>query len=366
MFDPSQSEPRQSPIARSRAARQSSPWLGSIALCLLCLGVACAWEPAIPRSGPIHKPITSPLDDPDVPLELNKTRNDSLNCPAGNCFTRYQVRVHAPGTLSIRLVPDFSDDETRLRVVFEDPVGRVIQIVSAEETGDVEVKGAVEPGPYQVLIQSVGGAVDYKLTATLRAGGTVVQAPKDYQLRQADQVPVAPVAQIGRPTKLGTDSAFNPKINFRKYRRYAFADVPQDRLKAPPGESIGNPFLDAEIQRSIRLELMNRGFIHSNTKESANFLISSHVGTRASTWWGLGIDNFSRSYMGYFNTWSGYGSYIQPHTYKQGTVVIDIIDVPLRELTWHGWSTETVSPIMDKRELIRQFVHDILDQFPPN
>jgi hypothetical protein len=163
----------------------------------------------------------------------------------------------------------------------------------------------------------------------------------------------------------GSDSAYDPGVDFSRYQRFAFSESPEQRLKGEPGSSVGNPFLEAEIQRAIRSELLDRGFLPAPENE-ADFLVSTHVGARSNTWYSLGSVRYSDDYDNWFNQWSIQGAVIRTHTYRDGTLVIDFVDVQKKALSWHGWTTQPLPPAADAKALIRKAVAEVLDRFPPH
>jgi len=350
--------PRNTPFDRKGLAAATR--LYAVTWLLLCGPIlGCFFSGWIPDEGPSRKPEAQPRAEPLIQLPLGEKRDATLNCPAGDCGVRYVVDTPDHGSLRVRLDPHFANDDVGLRVLLEDPFGAPLADVPARGDTEVDFTRPVKPGPYVVFVQSIGGQVDYELVADWQKG------PGPAPVAPTDQPPTPPLNQGEVKHGYGADAAYNPEIDFTRYRYYAFAEVPQDRLNAPPGESVGNPFLDAAIQRAIALEFIERGFVVAKTPEDADFLVSTHVGTRARTYWAIGLDNFSRSYTDFFNQWGALGAPVSPHTYRKGTLVIDFIDVERRELSWHGWSSETVSPIMDRNDLIRQMVAAILNDFPP-
>ena len=349
------------------AAYWTSPTRRAAALLLLaCLAASgCQWNSWIPGERRV-KSAPSPGDF--VPLHTGLPRRAALDCPAGSCQTRYRIQVEDPGELRLEVVPSLPGDDVGLRVVLQDSAGQVLAQERATGNASFQVKSEVEPGPHIVLVQAIGGRVGYELTATIRRDAK--------RLAQELMAPVPPAAEVppssassgdrveNKTAVLGSDSAYDPRVDFSLYRRFAFSDRPQEKLEGPPGSSTGNPFLEAQIQREIRFELLRRGFFQAEEAE-ADFLVSSHVGARSTTWYSVGPTSFSSSYDQWYDRWAIQGAHIRPHTFRNGTLVIDIIDMNTKELTWHGWRTDPVPPTADAKKLIRNIVTEVLDEFPP-
>jgi hypothetical protein len=350
------------------AAHRTAPTRRAAALLLLaCLAApGCQWNSWIPGETRV-KSAPSPGDF--VPLYTGMPRQAALDCPAGSCQTRYRIQVEDPGELQLEVVPSLSGDDVGLRVVIQDSAGQVLAQERATGNASFQVKSEVEPGPHVVLVQGIGGRVGYELTATiLRDARRLAQDLMAPEPPVTDVVPSPPPSsgdRVGDKTAvLGSDSAYDPRVDFSLYRRFAFAERPEEKLKGPPGSSTGNPFLEVQIQREIRFELLRRGFFQAEQAE-ADFLLSSHVGARSTTWYSVGPATFSGSYDQWYDRWALQGAHIRPHSFRNGTLVIDIIDTNTKELTWHGWRTDPVPPAADAKELIRSIVTDVLDDFPP-
>ena len=174
--------------------------------------------------------------------------------------------------------------------------------------------------------------------------------------------------QPAAPTRAayGAGSAHDPRIDFGPLRRFAFAENPEERIDATaPGQSVGNPFRDREIQLALRAELAERGYFESSPAE-ADFLVDLSVDGQSSTMYVFGGLLISTSYDAYFQRWSAHGGNVVAHSYEQGTLRIDLIDPKSGDLIWHGWSTESIGVFGDRKDVIREFVKAVLDTFPPN
>jgi hypothetical protein len=350
-------------------ATAGAPAHRAAALLLLALLAAsgCQWYGWIPGERRV-KSAPSPGDF--VPLHAGLPRQAALDCPAGSCQTRYRIHVQDPGELRLDVVPSLPGDDVGLRVVLQDSAGNVLAQERATGEASFQVKSEVEPGPHVVLVQAIGGRVSYELTATVRRDARrlaqALMSPVPPTPEALPSSPPAPTDRVGDKTAtLDSDSAYDPGVDFSLYRRFAFSQQPEEKLEGPPGSSTGNPFLEAQIQREIRFELLRRGFSQAEEETEADFLVSSHVGARSTTWYSVGATPYSRSYDQWFDRWASHGAHIRPHTYRNGTLVIDIVDMRTKELTWHGWTTQPAPPAADAKELIRKVVAEVLDEFPP-
>jgi hypothetical protein len=346
-------------------ATAGAPTRRGVAILLLAILAApgCSgsrWIPGRPRAE------ASPPPRDFVPLYPKQPHRAELDCPSVSCQTRYRIQLQAPGELRIEVVPSLSGDTVGMRVVLEDFAGEVLEEKRAAGESSLELKREVEAGSHVVLVQVTEGRVGYELTASIAREAEITPPRIGTLGRPAPETrPSPPVNRVDDNTPvLGSNSAYNPRVDFSRYRRFAFSERPEEKLQGAPGASVGNPFVEAEVQRAIRSELIRRGFIQTPEAE-ADFLVSAHVGAQSQTWYAIDHTRYSGSYDHWFNRWGTSGAQLRAHTYRDGTLVIDIIDVSRKELTWHGWAIQPIPPATDGKALIRKAVAKVLDQFPP-
>ena len=344
-------------------ATAGAPTRRRVAILLLAILAAagCSWIPGHPR-------VESPRPPGDfVPLYPKQPHRAELDCPSVSCQTRYRIQLQAPGELRIEVVPSLSGDTVGMRVVLEDFAGQVLEEKHATGESRLELKREVEAGSHVVLVQVTEGRVGYVLTASIAREAEITPPRIGTLGRPAPETrPSPPINRVADNTAVvDSNSAYNPRVDFSRYRRFAFAEQPEEKLQGPPGSAAGNPFVEAEVQRAIRSELIGRVFRQVSAAE-ADFLVSVHVGARSQTWYAIDHTRYSGSYDHWFNRWGTSGAQLRSHTYRDGTLVIDIIDVSRKELTWHGWTIQPIPPAADGKAVIRKAVAEVLDQFPPH
>lgn len=347
-----------SPETGSITSRFRSRAAASLLLIVLALSASScqwrSWEPA-DRSPPA-------AEEPVLPLEIDQSLQQELNCPAGNCQTRFRVQVDRPGTLTIVATPGDDQSQTSMSLTLEDSIGRVLdQKAMARNSESVQVSSLVQAGPHMVLARGMGGYVPYSIRARFRAGGIATQPWADPEGPAQPEVP----RRKAKPTAAhkGPESIYDPTVNFHTLRKYAFAEQPQKQLQTVAGSEVGNPFQSHEVQRVLRGELTRRGFTQVPSNQ-ADFLISSHVGRQATTWYSLGGLDHQDSYDAYDQRWAN-GSRLRTHSYTDHTLSLDFIDPRNGKLIWHGWTTEPESTDGERTTAIRNAVSNLLSQYPP-
>ncbi|WP_222981535.1 DUF4136 domain-containing protein [Flagellimonas meishanensis] len=159
-------------------------------------------------------------------------------------------------------------------------------------------------------------------------------------------------------------SDYDQKADFNAYKSYAFYKTGIDKAEISD--------LDKKrILRAIDNELNTRGFVKS---EQPDVLISIFTKERERVdvynnnfGWGWG-------WGGFYNPWVwgpgwGWGWGPDVSTRTEGSLYIDVIDAKTKELVWQGRGVGTLnntSNIERKEQRIREFVSQILKDYPPN
>ncbi|MFK5973709.1 MAG: DUF4136 domain-containing protein [Flavobacteriaceae bacterium] len=172
-------------------------------------------------------------------------------------------------------------------------------------------------------------------------------------------VPMLVLLFLSSCTSVRVLSDYDKDANFNTYKSYAFYKTGIDKAQISD--------LDKKrILRAIDTELSSQGFVKSEnpdilisifTKEKEQVDIynnywGGHYGWGWSPWyWGPGIGG---------NTVS---------TRTEGSLYIDLIDAKSKELVWQGKGIGNLGNIQNiekKEQRIREFVSEIMQQYPPN
>lgn len=105
-------------------------------------------------------------------------------------------------------------------------------------------------------------------------------------------------------------------------------------------------------------EMAAKGFMKS---ENPDMLISIFTKEKER------VDVYNNAGFGWGPYWGwGWGGYSNVTSHTEGSLYIDIIDAKKKELVWQGKGTGSLPETMDrKEERIREFVKQILSQYPP-
>ncbi|WP_282162495.1 DUF4136 domain-containing protein [Ulvibacterium marinum] len=161
-------------------------------------------------------------------------------------------------------------------------------------------------------------------------------------------------------------SDYDKETNFTEYKSYAFYKTGIDQAQISD--------LDKKrILKAIQDEMNNRGFVKSGkpdllvsifTKEKEQVDVYNNNWGWGAWGWGWGWNPWMWG-PGWGAGWGG----SQVSTRTEGSLYIDLIDAGTRELVWQGKGVGNLNNIKDinkKEERIKEFVSEILQQYPPD
>ncbi|GMN11200.1 DUF4136 domain-containing protein [Croceitalea sp. MTPC9] len=168
-------------------------------------------------------------------------------------------------------------------------------------------------------------------------------------------------------------SDYDREKDFKEYKTYAFYKTGIDKAQISD--------LDKKrILKAIDTEMSSRGFTKS---QNPDILVSIFTKEREQVdvynnnfgWGGWGWGGFGWGGFGWGGPWAwgpgfGWGGGFGPNvsTRTEGSLYIDLIDTRNKELVWQGRGIGTLNNIKNidkKEERIKEFVSQILEDYPP-
>ena len=151
---------------------------------------------------------------------------------------------------------------------------------------------------------------------------------------------------------------YDHSANFRAYHTYEWMPGKQETTG---DKRVDNSLVDARIRTAIGAQLRSKGYT-APVDGRPDFYVAYHVGVKD-----MIKGSSTQSYIGD----RAYGTYttlsdIQP--YKEGTLLIDIVDTTSKQLVWQASALAEVDPGMtpdERDERITSIVHAMLSHFPP-
>jgi hypothetical protein len=152
---------------------------------------------------------------------------------------------------------------------------------------------------------------------------------------------------------------YDSEANFAAFKTYAWMSAPINGTGSVEAALQSNSLLDKRIKQSADRHLAAKGFTTDAT--SPDFLVAYHVGAQDRidvTDWGYGYGH---------GRWFG-GDRVDVHQFKEGTLILDIIDARTKQLVWRGIATGALDPNVSPEALTRKLdeaIVEILAKFPP-
>lgn len=159
---------------------------------------------------------------------------------------------------------------------------------------------------------------------------------------------------------------YDPTITYSSYKTFDWYAA----SKRAKGKGSGtDPLLDKRVRASVQAALEGKGYSQETVAEP-DFLVTyypiyQNKKYRTTTSFGGGY-GFGRRYWGY-----GVGtrfSTSQVHKYREGTIVLEIVDSKSNQLVWQGSVEGALTRLEnpeDAQEQINKAVRDLLTNFPP-
>lgn len=124
--------------------------------------------------------------------------------------------------------------------------------------------------------------------------------------------------------------------------------------------------VDRRIVTALENQLKTRGYNHDTN--SPDFIVTFFTKTEQKTKvHDLGQPSaFYRrsSYRGFYGFYGGSSRY-SIDQYKEGTLIVDIIDNETKQMVWRGAASRRLSHQAPQQDEIQEIIDDILAEFPP-
>ncbi|PQJ22969.1 DUF4136 domain-containing protein [Tenacibaculum sp. SG-28] len=149
--------------------------------------------------------------------------------------------------------------------------------------------------------------------------------------------------------RVSTD--YDTQVDFGALKTFAFYKTGVDKAAISD--------LDKKrIMRAIEAELLAKGMTKSATPD---VLVNIFTKSRER------VDVNDNSFGGYWYPWYYGPSQVTVSTQTEGTLFIDLLDTNGKNLLWQGIGTGVLQmrSMEKKEERIKEFVHEIMEQYPP-
>ena len=166
-------------------------------------------------------------------------------------------------------------------------------------------------------------------------------------------------ALLSSCSSLDISTDFDPTQDFSKYKTYRWARIKE---RDPNDLLTKNLRLRKRVMVAVNKGLKEKGF-EKLDRGKPDFIVFVHAGVQQKT------NVYYHGGYHYGGWWGPYGGYSSVSTYKQGTLVVDIVDTEEKELSWRGIASDVVQSYSDPEALQEELDYIIsimFEDFPPN
>lgn len=148
--------------------------------------------------------------------------------------------------------------------------------------------------------------------------------------------------------------------DFTQYKTFSWLERETPKAGSARVTQRRNPLLEKRIQSAVEGQLTSKGLVR--VEGTADLVVAYHTGREDK------IDISTYGYRYGCDYWGYGGREIDVYHYKEGTLIVDLIDSRSRELVWRGSATGTVkdNPTADQLEKkLNEVVKKLFQEYPP-
>ncbi len=149
-------------------------------------------------------------------------------------------------------------------------------------------------------------------------------------------------------SSITVNTDFDPEANFRSYETYGWMP-----MKDRPRDPLHNTLTDARIKRAIQAEMEGHGYRFVD-KGRADLRVAFHYGIKT---------HVDVHHYGY-SRWRG-PRHTEVRRYKEGTLIIDLVDTREKQLVFRGWASGLIRGPETADKKINESVKAIFEKYPP-
>jgi len=160
-------------------------------------------------------------------------------------------------------------------------------------------------------------------------------------------------------SSLNISTDYDPTQDFSKYITYRWARIKE---RDPNDILSKNIMLRKKVQAAVNKVLKEKEFTKLD-RGKPDFIVFIHAGVQQR----MNVYHHGGYYYG--GWWGPYGGYTTVSRYKQGTLVIDIVDTEEKELSYRGIASDVIRSYSDPEALQEELdyvISAMLEDFPPN
>jgi hypothetical protein len=166
------------------------------------------------------------------------------------------------------------------------------------------------------------------------------------------------VATAACSSSMKVSTEYDRAANFKTYKTYAWIPTPPGPEEAP---QVRDPRIMDAVVHGIESGLASKGLTKADSGQP-DLLVAVH---------GWATSRIDVAYYGYTYSHSPYGYYptLSPgmadiKEYRDGTLLIDLVDASTKQMVWRGTATDTFQPGAEAKK-VSEAIEKTLDEYPP-
>ena len=151
---------------------------------------------------------------------------------------------------------------------------------------------------------------------------------------------------------------YDEAVDFGSYRTFYFVK-PQPKQAGGPGRRmVQNPLFTKDVMQEIKPHLESKGYVEATRREETDLLVVFYAAVQNRRDWVAPTYRVGR----WGRVWRTSPGHVV--NYKEGTLVIDMVDAKKKELVWQGVGTGVLDR-MNPQANLADSAKEILERFPP-
>jgi hypothetical protein len=168
-------------------------------------------------------------------------------------------------------------------------------------------------------------------------------------------------AALGCSSQIVVNADYDTSADFSKYKTYAWPEdvLPADRIPEELGAT--NGIMDTRIRRALDMELAAKGLTIDTS--DPDLIVFYHIGVEDK----VDVTDWGYSYASTGRYWGWNTRNIDTYTYKEGTLIVDLVDMKSKVLVWRGVAQEVLGELTPEEadKAVRDTVNKVMSLYPP-
>ncbi|MEJ2719699.1 MAG: DUF4136 domain-containing protein [bacterium] len=156
---------------------------------------------------------------------------------------------------------------------------------------------------------------------------------------------------------------YDQQADFASYKTFAWMQEPSMVVGGGQSAERVKTLLDKRVHTAVDAQLEAKG-LEMVDPDKAELFVAYHASVENK----LSVTDWGYSYPGYWGGWYGGGRDIDVTEYKEGTLIVDLVDAASKQLVWRGIATGVLATNptpeqMDKN--LNTVVTKMFKDYPP-